>query len=504
MRLLITGASGQLGRSLQRAFAGDEVVALSHVDLDITDAATVTAAVRDAAAAAVIHCAALTDTARCEKEPALARQINGIGSENVAKACRTTGARLVAISTNEVFAGTKREPYVESDATGPLNAYALSKLDGEVLAAAACPDTLIVRVSWLYGDGYLNFNEKVIDAAKAGRKLSFVTDEVAGPTSTEDVAMGLRALLEQQAPPGIYHLAGQGEASRYDWAVEILRLAEMADVPVDRVTMAELRANGYAGPVKPPYSMLANTRAAALGITLPPWRDALAAYFERARNGRRWLTCRPSRSSSSTTTAARSSMRSAHRSARSSIQTGGLIVIDSGSSDGSCRPDRGGVPGGDDRCAADENVGFAAGVNIPFDRNLDARRDSTCCSSTTTPTSRQTSCRRWSRPRTTTRSSCRRSSTRDDHRLISTHAGGFDWRLGVFRDTFAGKPDGPATSVRRDDLATASFCCALVPVQAFRDAGRLDERFFMYYEETDWHPPRAQATATASATNLRP
>ena len=81
---------------------------------------------------------------------------------------------------------------------------------------------------------------------------------------------------------------------------------------------------------------------------------------------------------------------------------------------------------------------------------------------------------------------------RDDPRLISTHSGGFDWTLGVFRATFAGKRDGPATNVRRDDLATASFCCALVPVQAFRDAGRLDERFFMYYEETDWLR-RAQA-----------
>src|SRR4029079_4355711 len=98
--------------------------ALAHGSRDITVRAAASAAARDSAAAAVIHCAALTDTARCEKEPALARQINGIGSEHVAKACRAIGARLIAISTNEVFAGTKREPYIESDATGPLNAYA--------------------------------------------------------------------------------------------------------------------------------------------------------------------------------------------------------------------------------------------------------------------------------------------------------------------------------------------------------------------------------------------
>jgi dTDP-4-dehydrorhamnose reductase len=240
------------------------------------------AAVRDAAPEVVIHCAAMTDTNRCEREPSLARQVNGIGAENVAKACRAAGARMVLISTNEVFAGAKREPYAETEAAGPLNAYAVSKLDGEVLAAAACPDTLVVRVSWLYGDGYVNFNEKVIAAAREGRALSFVTDEVATPTSTEDVAEALRTLLERHAPAGVYHLVNEGEASRYDWAVEILRLAGI-DAPVVAVTTPELRANGYAGPVKPPYSALANTRAAALGVRLRPWREALAAYFARAR-----------------------------------------------------------------------------------------------------------------------------------------------------------------------------------------------------------------------------
>lgn len=282
MKILITGAGGQLGRSLRRAFAGDDVVALGHSDLDITDATAVLAAVREAAPDAVIHCAALTDTNRCEREPGLARAVNGIGAENVARACRAAGARLALISTNEVFAGAKREPYAETDAAGPLNAYAISKLDGEVLAAAACPDTLVVRVAWLYGDGYVNFNEKVLAAAREGRALSFVTDEVATPTSTEDVAVALRALLTQGAPAGIYHLVNTGEASRYDWAVEILRLGGI-DAPVAAVTTPELRAQGYAGPVKPPYSVLANTRAAALGVTLRPWREALAAYFERAR-----------------------------------------------------------------------------------------------------------------------------------------------------------------------------------------------------------------------------
>jgi dTDP-4-dehydrorhamnose reductase len=282
MRILITGGTGQLGRSLQRVLAAHDVMALGHAELDITEPRSVDATVGGYRPDAVIHAAALTDTARCEREPALARAINGLGAENVARACQRASARLVAISTNEVFDGAKRTPYAEDDPTGPLNAYATSKLDGERLACAACADTLIVRTSWLYGDGGSNFVEKVRAAASAGRSLSFVTDEVATPTSTEDLAVAIREMIDRLAPAGIYHLANSGEASRYDWAVEILRRSAMGDVPVEGVTTEQLRANGYAGPRKPPYSVLANTRAAALGITLHPWREALAAYFKRA------------------------------------------------------------------------------------------------------------------------------------------------------------------------------------------------------------------------------
>ena len=282
MRILITGGGGQLGRSLVRSLHGHDVAAHSHRDLDVSDAASVAAAFERVRPEAVVHCAALTDTNRCESDPELARAVNAVGTENVARACAHAGARLVAVSTNEVFDGERTSPYAEQDATGPLNAYAASKREGEQLAAAANPATIIVRTSWLYGDGGNNFIEKVLAAARAGRPLSFVTDEVASPTSTEDLAEAIRALIETDAPPGIYHLANEGAASRYDWACEILRLAGV-DANVDAVTTAELRARGYAGPRKPAYSVLANTRAAALGITLRPWREALAAYMERAR-----------------------------------------------------------------------------------------------------------------------------------------------------------------------------------------------------------------------------
>jgi GT2 family glycosyltransferase len=170
-----------------------------------------------------------------------------------------------------------------------------------------------------------------------------------------------------------------------------------------------------------------------------------------------------------------------------------LIVVDSGSSDGSMSMIESLFAGCADfkavRCP--ENIGFAAGANLPFDRGLVDGCEFVLFLNNDTIVERDF-LTRMVESAEEKMIVVPKILYVDDHRLISTHAGGFDWRLGVFRDTFAGRPDGPATSVRRDGLATASFCCALVPVRAFRDAGGLDERFFMYYEETDWIR-RAQA-----------
>lgn len=286
MRILITGGNGQLGRALQRALAKHDVTAVGHADLDVSDAALVAAVIVEAAPDAVIHCAALTDTARCEREPELADAINARGAGYVAQAAAAVHAMLVAVSTNEVFDGAATEPYSESAATNPVSAYGRSKAEGERLVTEAHGDAMIVRTSWVYGDGGANFVEKVRAAAAEGRPLRFVDDELATPTSAADLAEAIRALVEATAPGGVYHLANEGAASRYEWAEETVRLTGFAAMPIERVTTAELRAAGYDGPVKPAYSVLANARARGLGIVLPPWRAALAAHIARAARAR--------------------------------------------------------------------------------------------------------------------------------------------------------------------------------------------------------------------------
>jgi len=287
MRILITGGEGQLGRALAAVLAdAHEVHAPGREALDVRDYSAVCRAVDRVRPEVVVHCAALTDTARCEREPALAERINADGPATVARACAGRNApaggciRVIAIGTNEVFDGAKTTQYDEDDVAAPLNAYGRSKLEGERRALAAGGCVSVVRTSWLYGDSDRSFVAKVLAAARAGRPLRFVTDEVASPTSCDDLARALAALAAQPRADRIYHLVNEGAASRYEWAREILRLAGMDAELVRPVTTVELRESGYDGPAKPPYSALANNRGRALGITLRPWREALVAHFD--------------------------------------------------------------------------------------------------------------------------------------------------------------------------------------------------------------------------------
>ncbi len=218
MKIMITGAGGQLGQSLQRALSLHEVEALTHADLDVSDGDAVAKAIKRVGPSLVINCAALTDTTLCERDPGLAHRINATGAANVARVCAQDDHLAILISTDEVFDGAKASPYREDDEPGPVNAYGASKLAGERLAGQMGGGSIVIRTSWLYGEGGDNFPSKLLAAARAGKQLRFVTNEVSAPTSTCDLAVAIRELIERGGAHGVYHLVSEGHASRFEWA----------------------------------------------------------------------------------------------------------------------------------------------------------------------------------------------------------------------------------------------------------------------------------------------
>ncbi|MCH8814204.1 MAG: dTDP-4-dehydrorhamnose reductase [Chloroflexi bacterium] len=280
-RILITGANGQLGIALQHALAGEEVTALGRSELDVTDEAAVLRTFDELTPAVVIHAAAWTDTAGCEKDPVRATKVNALAAGIVAEASRDVGAVIVYISSNEVFDGVASEPYTEDAAPNPVNEYGRSKLGGETEVRDATERHYIVRTSWLYGPGRTSFPEKIVHAARERGQLKLVTDEIASPTWTVDLAAAIAELIKHPQF-GIYHLTNAGAASRKEWADEVLKLASLSETSVETTTLAE-----YGGPYrKPMFSALANIRAAKLGIELRPWREALACHQSAERGSK--------------------------------------------------------------------------------------------------------------------------------------------------------------------------------------------------------------------------
>jgi dTDP-4-dehydrorhamnose reductase len=273
MKVLITGGGGQLGLALQSALQRRSVRALTHTDLDVTDANAVHREIAAWRPGVVVHAAAWTDTAACERDPERALLVNGDGAANVAAACAETGTAMAYVSSNEVFDGTAREPYPEDAQENPVNEYGRSKLAGEHAVAARLAEHYIVRTSWLYGPGRVSFPEKILSAAREQGSLRLVTDEIASPTWTVDLAAAIAAVIERRAY-GVYHLTNAGACSRKEWAEEVLRLNGV-HVPVEPATQAEFGLPFR----KPVMTALANNRAAELGITLRPWGEALADHL---------------------------------------------------------------------------------------------------------------------------------------------------------------------------------------------------------------------------------
>ena len=279
MRVLLIGGSGQLGSEIRRRWHDDVIDAPGHDAVDMVAYERLGAVIESSDAQVVVNCAAFHNVDVCEREIEMALRVNAVAVERLAALCARTGKRFVTISTDYVFDGESERPYRESDAPAPISAYGLSKYAGELLVERLRSDALIVRTCGVYGrrpsasKGY-TFVDRVIAQGRAGERGRVVSDVTASPTYAGHLADALRALLAHDVR-GVVHACNVGPVSWYDFAAEALRQAGVGDATLDAISSAEWKA----GARRPRHSALENARLAHLGISMPDWREGIAAYL---------------------------------------------------------------------------------------------------------------------------------------------------------------------------------------------------------------------------------
>jgi len=265
VRVLITGSAGQLGTDLVASakHSGLDVIATSHADLDITDRDLVSQKIVGAEPEAIIHAAAWTAVDACESDVKKAMAINCDGTANVVSAARQVGARVIYVSTDYVFDGTKPTPYIESDLPNPQSVYGASKLAGEQQLDMS--QDSVVRISWVCGEHGNNMVKTILRLAATSPTLTFVNDQIGSPTFTSDVAPILIDFATQSRP-GIWHVTNQGTTSWFGFAQDVLRAAELDPNRVQPIATSELRPQRPAK--RPANSVLENARMCKANLTL--------------------------------------------------------------------------------------------------------------------------------------------------------------------------------------------------------------------------------------------
>lgn len=278
--ILVLGHRGRLGKAVTVATGGRcRTVSGGREVFDLARPETVRRAVADAGCPVVINCAAYTLVDQAEEEPDLAMAVNGQGAGSVAQACAQCGAYLVHLSTDYVFDGKAGRPYREDDVPAPLSVYGRSKLLGENLVREALPEALIIRSGWLFGPGRPGFVETVVEAARRGRELRVVNDEVGSPTSSVDLAGAILELAGKRVG-GVVHVVNSGRASRLELARRALAISGLDPEVIKPITSKDLVRSAR----RPAFSALDTRRFARLsGGPLPSWLDALGRYMGRGK-----------------------------------------------------------------------------------------------------------------------------------------------------------------------------------------------------------------------------
>lgn len=285
--ILLTGASGQVGAELLHTLAPlGRVVAPTRTELDLADLRSLRSAVRDLRPTVVVNAAAYTAVDRAETEADRCAAINADAPRVLAEEAARVGALMVHYSTDYVFDGNKRAPYTEDDASGPLNVYGRTKLEGEQGVAAAGGRHLILRTSWVYGLRGANFLRTILRLARERRELRIVSDQVGAPTWSRSLARETAALVSMRegldlSASGVYHLTSAGSTTWHEFARAILGGDPARGDQVCERVMPIASADYPVAARRPAYSVLDNTRISRrFGIAIPDWRDELSRVLE--------------------------------------------------------------------------------------------------------------------------------------------------------------------------------------------------------------------------------
>jgi len=280
LRVVVTGAGGLVGRAVTEhcAAQGDDVFALDHRSLDISDDSSIRKAFGENRPEVVINCAAWTDVDGCESDLRHADRANALGPELLANACRAIDALLITISTDYVFDGAKDGFYTQRDQPNPISVYGRAKLDGERRAQAAWARTIVVRSGYIFGNGGKNFLSTVVTRAMRKEPLKAISDMVGTPTYAPDLARRLRALAIRDLP-GVFHVVNAGEGASFEtFARTAVEIAGLTSAPLETVSLDDLHRPAP----RPRNSRLQCLWSEALGFEpLPPWTDALRAFINQ-------------------------------------------------------------------------------------------------------------------------------------------------------------------------------------------------------------------------------
>jgi len=274
VRVLVIGATGLLGKVLLEEWDGDTLTGAGSRDVDIRNPSQLSSLFERCRPEWTVLAAAYTDVDGCEKDPKRALEVNSAGAMNVARAARDARAKLLFVSTDYVFDGSKNTPYAPEDAVNPINAYGRSKAEAEKGIREILPSCCILRTSWLFGAAGKCFPNTILELARKQTALRVVADQIGRPTYNRDLARAIVKLVREDAH-GIVHASNEGDCSWCDFARELMRAAALANV-----TLEAVRTEDVPRPApRPKYSALSNASLERFGIRMRPWRETLADYF---------------------------------------------------------------------------------------------------------------------------------------------------------------------------------------------------------------------------------